>query len=42
MIEKERYDEGLKTEHAGQGTVVQVVFSDDKGERADESGEEED
>ena len=42
MIEKERYDEWLKTEHAGQGTVIQVVFSDDKGERDDESGEGED
>ena len=42
MIEKERYDEWLKTEHAGQGTVVEVIFSDDKGERDDESGEGED
>ena len=42
MIEKERYDEWLKTEHAGQGTVIQVVFSDDRGERDDESGEGED
>ena len=40
--DKERYDEWLKTEHAGQGTVIQVVFGDDEGERDDESGEGED
>ena len=40
--DKERYDEWLKTEHAGQSTVIQVVFGDDEGERDDESGEGED
>ncbi len=42
MIEKERYEEWHKTEHAGQGTVVEVIFSDDKGERDDEPGKGED